>query len=245
MARHLWNGYSGSPHSPAGFDSATIRTMRDDFAASVKDELAKRVGFGCSNPACRQATSGPQEGPAGTVNVGVAAHITSASAGGPRYNPDLTPEQRSAASNGIWLCQVCAKLIDDDVQRYTEDKLFEWRSDAETAARRALEQRKSPPTASGGVFLEAQRLMPELLDEMRTDVRGDETELVREFVVLSVPTIAYGWPRGHFVYTEETHPTLQSQLAWLEDAGFIVGISNDPGFGFRIMPEFYRWLQSA
>jgi hypothetical protein len=163
----------------------------------------------------------------------------------PRYNPNLTTEQRSSAANGIWLCQTCAKLIDDDVQRYTEDKLIEWRTDAETAARRALELRRSPPTESDGVFLEAQRLMPGLIDEMRADVRSDASELVREFVVLSVPTIGYGWPRGHFVYTEETHPTLPAQLAWLEEAGLIVGISRDPGFAYRWVPEFCRWLRTS
>lgn len=78
--------------------------MRDEFPPSVKEELAKRVGYLCSNPACRQPTSGPQSKPSGTVNIGVTAHITAASPDGPRYDASLSSEERKAASNGIWLC---------------------------------------------------------------------------------------------------------------------------------------------
>ena len=49
-----------------------------------------------------------------SVNVGEAAHITAAAPGGKRYDPSLTPEDRRAASNGMWLCELCAKLIDTD-----------------------------------------------------------------------------------------------------------------------------------
>lgn len=225
--------------------SATIWSMRDDFPTGVKDELAKRVGFVCSNPACRQATSGPRDGPAGTVNVGVAAHITSASPGGPRYDPSLTPKQRSFATNGIWLCQTCGKLIDDDVQRYTESNLIQWRSDAETAAKRALEQRRSPPNESDGVFLEAQRLMPNLMDQMRADVSSDTTELVREFVVIPSVHVIYNWPRGHFFYTKSDHPGLANELSWLEEVGLIVDITPGNMPAFRMVPEFVRWLRAS
>ena len=60
--------------------------MRDDFKNSIKDKLAKRVGYRCSNSDCRKPTSGPQTEPSGVVNVGVAAHITAASSGGPRFD---------------------------------------------------------------------------------------------------------------------------------------------------------------
>ena len=67
--------------------------VRDDFTPAVKDVLAKRVGFRCSNPTCRQLTSGPQFDATKAVNVGVATHITAASMGGPRYDESLTPEE--------------------------------------------------------------------------------------------------------------------------------------------------------
>jgi hypothetical protein len=109
--------------------------MSDDFSDRVKKALADRVGHLCSNPDCRALTSGPQDDPAKAVNVGVAAHITAASTGGPRYDPDLLPEERSASSNGIWLCQNCAKLIDNDPARFTVEALRKWKSGAESEAK--------------------------------------------------------------------------------------------------------------
>jgi hypothetical protein len=109
--------------------------MGDDFSDVVKRALAGRVGHLCSNPECRALTSGPQDDPAKTVNVGVAAHITAASPGGPRYDPELLPEERSGPGNGIWLCQNCAKLIDNDPARFSVGLLMKWKNDAETEAR--------------------------------------------------------------------------------------------------------------
>jgi hypothetical protein len=94
--------------------------MADDFSQQAKRALASRVGNLCSNPECRALTSGPQEDPAKALNIGVGAHITAASPGGPRYDPDLLPEERSAPANGIWLCQNCAKLVDNDTKNTAE-----------------------------------------------------------------------------------------------------------------------------
>jgi hypothetical protein len=112
--------------------------MRDDFSEEVKRALASRVANICSNPDCRTVTSGPQVDSTKALNVGVAAHITSASPGGPRFNPLITSEQRSHADNGIWLCQNCAKLIDNDAQRYLETLLKAWKAIAEDRALNAI-----------------------------------------------------------------------------------------------------------
>jgi hypothetical protein len=109
--------------------------MSDDFSDPVKRALAARVGYLCSDPGCRAPTSGPQDDPARSVNLGVAAHITAASPGGPRYDPSLLPEQRSGHENGIWLCQNHGKLVDNDRQRFTVDLLRKWKADAEAEAR--------------------------------------------------------------------------------------------------------------
>jgi len=118
--------------------------MRDEFPRATIEVLAKRVGQRCSNPSCRKPTSGPHTEPTKSVLVGVAAHITAASHGGPRYDGGLSPEQRRSIDNGIWLCQTCAKLVDGDVARYTKDLLLRWRRDAEKEALRRIE------SASGG-----------------------------------------------------------------------------------------------
>jgi len=113
--------------------------MRDDFDVKTIETLAKRVGYRCSNPSCRKATSGPRSDPEKVLNIGVAAHITAASEDGPRYNTKLTAKGRSSIDNGIWLCQSCAKLVDNDVERYTVEVLREWKRRAEEAALRAVE----------------------------------------------------------------------------------------------------------
>lgn len=105
--------------------------MRDDFPEEVKRTVAARVGNVCSNPQCRALTSGPQDDPAKSLNVGVAAHISGAASGGPRYNATLTREARRGSENAIWLCQTCAKLVDNDVSQFPEKLLQAWKTMAE------------------------------------------------------------------------------------------------------------------
>jgi hypothetical protein len=114
--------------------------MRDDFDLKVKEIMAKRVGYRCSNPNCRDLTCGPKEEPTGTINVGVASHICAASPGGPRYDKNQTPEERKSIENGIWLCQTHGKLIDSDDKRYTVEVLKQWKNLSEKAALLELEQ---------------------------------------------------------------------------------------------------------
>ncbi|MFV0369505.1 MAG: NACHT domain-containing protein [Hyphomicrobiaceae bacterium] len=63
------------------------------------------------------------------MNIGVAAHICAAAAGAGarRYRDDMTPDQRKADENGIWLCQDCAKAIDSDDPIFTEAFLHSWK----------------------------------------------------------------------------------------------------------------------
>jgi hypothetical protein len=104
---------------------------RDDFSQQIKRTLAQRVGYICSNPKCRTSTSGPHTIPSKSIIVGVAAHITAAAPGGPRYDPNLLETQRRSPENGIWLCQNCAKLIDSDWNLFTKEILFSWKFQAE------------------------------------------------------------------------------------------------------------------
>lgn len=119
-------------------------TGRDEFKRKVVLGLANRAGHRCSNPDCRRETSGPDSTAEGSINIGVAAHITAAAAGGPRFDPSLKPDQRSAAANGIWLCQSCAKLIDSDEIRFTKKLLLCWKSSAETLAKSRLQSPERP-----------------------------------------------------------------------------------------------------
>lgn len=109
-----------------------MKKNRDDFTASIKGTLAKRAGNRCSNPGCGRITCGPAGKEDGIANVGNAAHITAASSGGPRYDPNLTPVERSSISNGIHLCSFCADLIDAKSGiDFSVEMLREWKSEHE------------------------------------------------------------------------------------------------------------------
>jgi hypothetical protein len=112
---------------------------RDNFCLKTKETLARRVGMHCSNPNCAKLTSGPQKDIQKVLNIGVAAHITAASLGGVRYDPTLTKAQRKSGENGVWLCQSCAKLVDNDANRYSVDLLRKWKLLAEESARLRVE----------------------------------------------------------------------------------------------------------
>ena len=121
-----------------------MSTTRDDFPLPTKRLIAHRAGHRCSNPSCRRSTAGPAIEPTRTVNLGVAAHITAAAPGGPRFNGKLSTDERKSASNAIWLCQNCAKLIDSDPSRYTISLLLTWKDKAESLARSEIESIEQP-----------------------------------------------------------------------------------------------------
>lgn len=117
---------------------------RDDFKKETIRTLQERAGNKCSAKGCERLTSGPNLQPDKASRIGVAAHITAAAPGGPRYDPSLSSEERSSIRNGIWLCQNCARLIDVDPSRYTVLRLMGWKEDAERAALAELEGRGTP-----------------------------------------------------------------------------------------------------
>jgi len=208
----------------------------DDFPTLVKDLVAKRVAQRCSNPGCRQPTSGPQEDPNKAINLGVAAHITAASPGGARYDPTLTSTQRRSAENGIWLCQTCGKLIDNDELRYPVSTVREWKARAEKRAARDLERRPHP---AAGPFMRLERLMPELLGEMQSDL--SVSPLKREFVLLN-----RGWAFWNggtaFEYYFDDHGELESKVQILENLGLVRDVTNKNVKRYRMTEELVEYL---
>lgn len=125
---------------------------RDDFSAATIALAGRRAGYRCSRPDCRAATSGPAMAVDRAVNVGVAAHITAAARGGPRYDANLTSAERRDITNAIWLCETCGKLVDSDTGRYSREELREWKAAGEAAAERELGRAAGP--GSGIAVLE-------------------------------------------------------------------------------------------
>ena len=77
-----------------------------------------------------------------------------ASVGGPRFDPGLSPEQRSAPSNKDVLCQNCAKLVDNDVLRFSVTLLNGWKADAEEEAQARIGKSIILSPAKGDVFMD-------------------------------------------------------------------------------------------
>ncbi len=151
--------------------------MRDDFSRKIKEKLASRVAHRCSNPDCRASTSGPQLHPDKSVNVGVTAHITAAASGGPRYEPTMSTSERASIKNGIWLCQMCAKLVDSDETRYSLDVLRRWKTTAEREAQ--LRIGKAKPVRTSPLASEERRIKNDL--KMRDVMRADLLKGAKEY----------------------------------------------------------------
>lgn len=85
---------------------------RIEFSNATKSIIAGRAGYRCSMPACRAVTIGPGHTAQEVALTGVACHIFSARARGPRGQGGLSPKQLSNATNGIWMCQNHGRLVD-------------------------------------------------------------------------------------------------------------------------------------
>ena len=164
-------------------------TGRDDFRVGVVEELRKRAGGRCSVPYCRAATTGPSDGRvSGVSNVGVAAHITAAAPGGPRFDPRMTPQQRRSRGNGIWVCQTHGKVIDDDERRYTAELLRAWRDRAESLAADELGR----PIAS--------RERPGLIPHQTVLIPGRERQGTADFMEDVAALAVWGKQRSDLVW---------------------------------------------
>lgn len=121
---------------------------RDDFSQKIVLQIAKRAGWLCSFPSCRALTVGATADGDGEINIGTAAHICAAAPGGPRYDEKMTPDQRSSAKNGIWMCRDHGKAIDSDVKAFTVDLLRQWKRQAEEDSWRRVLRNEAPPASA-------------------------------------------------------------------------------------------------
>jgi hypothetical protein len=139
-----------------------------DFTLKTKRLLASRVGYVCSNPDCRAPTSGPCLEANKTVNAGDAAHITAASQNGPRFDPSLSAEQRRGYENGIWLCVLHARIVDQEDSRHSVELLRRWKSQAEAHATEALGRPQRLSISPGPDVTRFARLAKAILAALRT-----------------------------------------------------------------------------
>ncbi|MGX7006172.1 hypothetical protein [Caballeronia sp. KNU42] len=108
------------------------QSKRDEFSETAKDLIAKRSGYICAYPGCRRMTVAVSDDrKSGLTMTGVAAHITAAGRGGPRYDANMRHDERSSERNGIWTCQIHGKLIDDNPSKCSVEELHRWKAQHE------------------------------------------------------------------------------------------------------------------
>jgi len=168
------------------------------------------------------------------VNIGVAAHITAASPGFCRYDPTLTSDERSSISNGIWLCQSCAKLIDSDESEYTIEKLRKWKSIAEAG--------DEYEAAKMAVFSKIERMMPDLLEAIRQDL-ADES--LRREVVIYKKGLNYNAGGNELFYHHDDHKSLEDKMTILCSHHLIVDITWNNTKRYRLTEEFVDYLNQG
>lgn len=114
--------------------------MRENFSIKTKDILAKRVAFKCSFLGCHKITiASGHKNSSDITNLGEAAHIYAASPNGPRYDPNMSFDERTSIDNGIWMCRHHARIIDADHTNYSAETLKQWKKIAEELSFEALE----------------------------------------------------------------------------------------------------------
>ena len=160
---------------------------RDGFSQKTIEIVAKRSGYHCSNPGCRRGTVGPSESDSQKHDlIGVAAHISAASVGGPRYNPNLTAEERASIENAIHLCENCAKLIDcNQGTDFSIEVLLWWKETHETEVREGLKNPKIRHRDEKAVksSLEVLEYWSKLLDDGVYKSRFDVVEFFCRWVI--------------------------------------------------------------
>lgn len=104
---------------------------KPDFTKKTKETLQKRAGNICSKPNCNKVTSAPHTDSDKSINIGEAAHIKGARKGAARWDKNMTDEERSHIDNGIWLCRIHAKEIDNDKKRFPDSVLYKWKKEHE------------------------------------------------------------------------------------------------------------------
>jgi hypothetical protein len=99
-----------------------------------------RAANRCAFPDCRRELVMDASQPDDESLIGDACHIVAQSPTGPRGDSPLTPEQRDKYDNLILLCKVHHKLVDDQPNTYTVQRLLEMKAAHEKWVRESLQE---------------------------------------------------------------------------------------------------------
>jgi len=87
--------------------------------------LCSKSGGRCAMPTChKEMVVNKTENDQNSI-IGVGAHIKGEKPGSARYDSSMTDKQRNCYDNLIFVCGNCHKVIDDQANTYTVEKLHE------------------------------------------------------------------------------------------------------------------------
>lgn len=108
--------------------------MYGGFKDKVRRELRESVGGYCSAPYCGIQTSVYNRQTGKHKTTGDAAHICGAKGDAARFHELPAWMDRHSFENGIWLCAVCHRMIDNNNEGlFSSEVLWRWKSSAEEA----------------------------------------------------------------------------------------------------------------
>ncbi|CRM31945.1 hypothetical protein HX810_23135 [Pseudomonas salomonii] len=123
-----------------------MNPIRVEFKENVKDTLYRQAGGRCSIPRCTNPTMGPYYNIKGSINLGMACHIFSASEKGPRGRGGMDNDFIGSERNGLWCCSLHGTLIDKaNGKDYPAAELFAWKALAEARILKQMIDKPSPP----------------------------------------------------------------------------------------------------
>lgn len=114
--------------------------MATDKARQYKPSTIRRLDTlsnnECANPECFNKLIARD----GHTIVSKICHIEAASKNGPRFNPNMTDDERRHFDNLILLCDECHSIIDnkENELKYTVEKLKEWKRNHESKQQQAI-----------------------------------------------------------------------------------------------------------
>ncbi len=97
-----------------------------DYKPSTKRRLDTLSGNECANPNCFNKFIAHDN----ETIISKIAHIEAASESGPRFNPNMSDDERRGFDNLILLCDECHSIVDNptNVEKYTVELLKTWKT---------------------------------------------------------------------------------------------------------------------
>ncbi|HET6558033.1 MAG TPA: hypothetical protein VFG54_12010 [Prolixibacteraceae bacterium] len=92
-------------------------------------------------------------------------------------------------------------------------------------------------------FQEIQKKMPKLIGEMIEDFKIDSLKGCREFFIVTSKRVVFNCSSPSFLYYEDEHANLRSNIRILEMNGFVIDISEGKSPKYQFREEFVDLLK--